>query len=176
MAASDYLLELDGIKGESRDDVHKGTIEIASWSLGASNPASVGNSGLSAGKVSMQDFHFTMQMDASTPFLFASCATGKHIAKATLFVRKAGDDKRLDYLTITLSDLLVSSIKTETSSGGDRPYESVSFTYSKIEFNYKTVDPTGTVEQIPPFTFDLFPVILDPTGGTVVGTKTGTTP
>ena len=42
MAASDYLLELDGIKGESRDDVHKGTIEIASWSLGASNPASVG--------------------------------------------------------------------------------------------------------------------------------------
>ena len=34
--ASDYLLELDGVKGESRADKHKETIEIASFSLGVS--------------------------------------------------------------------------------------------------------------------------------------------
>lgn len=176
MAASDYLLEIDGIKGESKDDAHQGTIEIASWSFGASNPAVITGTGLSAGKVSMQDFHFSMRMDASTPFLFAKCATGKHIAKATLYVRKAGDDKRLDYLTITLSDILVSSIRTESSSG-DRPTESLSFTYSRIEFNYKAVDAAGAVEEIPPFSFDLFPVIQDPTGGTtIVGNPTGVTP
>ena len=33
--ASDYLLEIDGIKGESRDDKHKDTLEIESFSLGA---------------------------------------------------------------------------------------------------------------------------------------------
>jgi len=29
-AATDYLLSIDGIKGESQDDKHKDTIEIAS--------------------------------------------------------------------------------------------------------------------------------------------------
>ncbi|HVK07419.1 MAG TPA: type VI secretion system tube protein Hcp, partial [Gemmataceae bacterium] len=55
--ASDYLLELDGVKGESKDDAHKETIEIASWSLGASNPTSVGSAGMSAGKVSFSDLN-----------------------------------------------------------------------------------------------------------------------
>ncbi len=33
-AASDYLLELDGIKGESSDATHPSTIEISSFSWG----------------------------------------------------------------------------------------------------------------------------------------------
>ena len=34
--ASDYLLKIDGIKGESVDDKHTGEIELLSWSFGAS--------------------------------------------------------------------------------------------------------------------------------------------
>jgi len=37
--ATDYLLELDGIKGESKDSKHPNTIEIESFSWGAkTNP------------------------------------------------------------------------------------------------------------------------------------------
>jgi hypothetical protein len=32
-ANSDYLLQLDGIKGESQDDTHKDTIHIESFSI-----------------------------------------------------------------------------------------------------------------------------------------------
>ena len=33
-AASDYLLQLDGVKGESIDPAQTGAIEISSWSWG----------------------------------------------------------------------------------------------------------------------------------------------
>jgi hypothetical protein len=45
-AASDYLLEIEGVAGEA-----PGTIEVNSWSWGASNPTSVGSGGMSAGRV-----------------------------------------------------------------------------------------------------------------------------
>ncbi len=41
LLASDYLLVLDGIKGESADASHPGAIEIQSFSWGASNPGRV---------------------------------------------------------------------------------------------------------------------------------------
>jgi hypothetical protein len=47
-AASDYLLEIEGVAGES--STSPSTIELASWSFGASNPTSVGSAGLSSGK------------------------------------------------------------------------------------------------------------------------------
>ena len=43
--ASDYLLEIDGIKGESKDTAHRGTIEIYSFSWGVSNSGSAASSG-----------------------------------------------------------------------------------------------------------------------------------
>lgn len=50
LAASDYLLQLEGVQGESATKGNPAPIEVASWSLGASNPTSVGSSGMSAGK------------------------------------------------------------------------------------------------------------------------------
>jgi len=55
LAASDYLLQLDGVQGESATKGQPTTIEISSWSWGASNPTSVGSPGMSAGKVSVHD-------------------------------------------------------------------------------------------------------------------------
>ena len=43
--ASDYLLELDGIKGESLDEKHKDKIEIDSFSWGVSNDGNMGRGG-----------------------------------------------------------------------------------------------------------------------------------
>lgn len=53
-SASDYLLEIDGIAGEPAASGPQ-TIEVSSWSWGASNPTSVGAGGLSGGRASAQD-------------------------------------------------------------------------------------------------------------------------
>src|SRR5215467_4457174 len=87
--ASDYLLEIEGIKGESKDSKHPNTIEVESFSWGASNDGSAAHgSGAGTGKVHFQDVHFTTQVNKSSPELLLACANGKHIKKAQLFVRK----------------------------------------------------------------------------------------
>ena len=67
MAAVDYFIKFDGIKGESADAKHKDEIDVESWSWGETNagaPAAGGGGG--AGKVSMHDFHFVMKLNKAS--------------------------------------------------------------------------------------------------------------
>src|SRR5262252_6314875 len=112
MAAVDYFLKIEGIDGESFDSKHKGEIDIHSWSWGATQQgAHAAQGGGGAGKVSMQDFHFTMNVNKATPKLMLACASGEHIPKAVLTCRKAGKEQQ-EYLKVTLTDLLISSFQT----------------------------------------------------------------
>src|SRR5688572_29764033 len=154
--ASDYLLELDGIKGESRDDKHKDTLEIESFSWGATNQGSFASGGGGgAGKVSFQDIHFTTRVNKSSPILMLSCATGQHIKKATLFVRKAGGDQQ-DYYTVTMTDLLVSSYQSSGSNGSDAlPVDQFSLNFASIKFEYKPQKPDGSLDSAVTAGYDL---------------------
>ena len=145
MAHVDYFLKLDGIEGESTDAKHKNEIELESWSWGESNSGSSAHgTGSGVGKVSMQDFHFTMKVNKATPKLMLACANGQHIAKGVLVARKAGEEQQ-EYMTITLSDLLVSSYQTGGSSGDIIPVDQISLNFSKIEYEYKPQDAKGKV-------------------------------
>src|SRR5450759_953032 len=130
--AVDYFLKLDGIPGESQDHKHKDEIDILSWSWGESQSGTMSSGGGGgAGKVNMQDFHFVMKVNKSTPKLILACASGDHIKKAILTCRKAGKDQQ-PFLTYTFTDVLVSSYQTGGSSSGDEiPMEQVSLNYSK---------------------------------------------
>ena len=144
-AASDYLLEIEGIPGESVDALHPRTIEIQSFSLGASNPALVSTGGgASSGKVSFSDISFSKSLDKSSPLLYLHCAQGKHIPQATLYLRQSGADKPAEYYVIKLTDVLVTSV--QTSGGGDRPMESLSLNFAKIEFIYRAQKPDGSLD------------------------------
>lgn len=147
MAAVDYFLDIDGIKGESADSKHKDKIDLQSWSWGESNAASMATGGGGgAGKVSMQDFHFTMSVSKASPKLMLACATGEHIKSAKLICRKAGKDQQ-EFLTITFSDVLVSGYQTGGSQGGNIvPTEQVSLAFSKIEFEYKPQKADGSLD------------------------------
>jgi type VI secretion system secreted protein Hcp len=144
MAVVDYFLKLDGIDGESTDAKHKGDIELDSWSWGESQTGThhTGGGG-GAGKVSMQDFHMTMKHNKASPKLFLSCATGTHIKKGVLVCRKAGGEQQ-EFLTVTLTDLLVSSYQTGGSGHSDIvPVDQVSLNFAKIEMEYKPQDAKG---------------------------------
>jgi type VI secretion system secreted protein Hcp len=146
--ASDYLLEIDGIKGEAQDAKHKETIEIESFSFGASHPGSFAQgTGGSTGKVSFQDIHFTTKVNKASPILMTSCATGKHISKATLYVRKAtGTGGQQEYYKVELQEVLISSYQSGGHAGDDSiPVDQFSLNFAKIEYVYKPQDAKGAL-------------------------------
>jgi type VI secretion system secreted protein Hcp len=143
MAAVDYFLKIDGIQGESRDDRHKDEIDIESFSWGETQSGSfaVGGGG-GAGKVSMQDFHFTMLVNKASPALFLACAQGDHIKNAILTCRKAGRDQQ-EFMKVTMNDVLVSSFQIGGAGSGNSPTDQISLNFAKIEIEYKERDATG---------------------------------
>jgi type VI secretion system secreted protein Hcp len=136
----DMFLTLEPIKGESKDATYKEKIDVLAWGWGVSNSgsASVGG-GLGAGKVNVQDISLTKYLDASTPDLLKSCCSGKHFDEAKLIVRKAGD-KPLEYLIITMSNVIVTSVTTGGSGGEDRLTENVSLNFAKVAVKYTVQD------------------------------------
>jgi type VI secretion system secreted protein Hcp len=142
MATVDYFLKIDGIEGESRDDKHKDEIEIESFSWGETQTGSFAvGGGAGAGKVSMQDFYFTMLVNKASPALFLACAQGDHIKNAILTCRKAGK-KQQEFLKFTLSNVLISSFQIG-GTGGVVPSDQISLNFAKIEVEYKEQDATG---------------------------------
>jgi type VI secretion system secreted protein Hcp len=148
MAAVDYFLKIDGIEGESQDSKMKGSIDLESWSWGESQAGTFGvGGGGGAGKVSMQDFHFVMKMNQASPKLMLACASGKHIKDALLTCRKAGE-KQETFLTIKMTDVLVSSYQTGGSAHGDIvPTDQISLNFAKIEIEYFKQDNKGIAKS-----------------------------
>ena len=146
--ASDYLLVIEGVQGEAPDAKFKDSIEIASFSWGASHPGSFASgTGGGTGKVNFQDAHFTISANKASPNLMIATATGKHIGKATLRVRKAtGDGGQQEYYTVEFTDVLVSSYQSSGHTGDHSiPTDSFSLNFAKIEFVYKPQDAKGTL-------------------------------
>jgi type VI secretion system secreted protein Hcp len=144
--AIEYFLKLDGITGEAAASKHSGEIEVMSWSWGASNPASMHGTGLSAGKVSFADLSITKPTDKASAKLLELCCTGKHIAKGTLTCSKStGDKNPADYLTIKLEEIAITSVQHGGSSGDDIGHESISFAFGKFTLDYKVQGKDGTL-------------------------------
>ena len=156
MAQVDYFLKLDGIDGESGDSQFPKHIQLESWSWGETNSGQhATGSGGGAGKVSMQDFHFTVPINRSSPKLFLACATGEHIKGATLTCRKAGKTQQ-EFLKWKFSDILISSYNTGGSGGSDVvPIDQVSFNFTKIEVSYAPQKQDGSLDAAIPAGYDL---------------------
>lgn len=156
MAQVDYFLKIEGIAGESQDAKHKQEIEIQSWSFGENNSGSFAQGGGGgAGKVAMQDFHFTMWTNKASPKLFLACATGEHIKSALLTCRKAGKDQQ-EYLKVKFSDILVSSFQIGGAPGADvRPTEQIALNFAKVEWEYKEQKADGTLDAAIKSGYDL---------------------
>jgi type VI secretion system secreted protein Hcp len=148
MAANDFFLKIEGIPGESADAKHKGEIDIDSWGWGATQDGTMRyGGGGGAGKVAMQDMHFTSRHCKASPKLMFACANGEHLKKAVLTCRKAGKDQQ-EYLLFTLSDCLVSSFQTGGNASSDSvvPMDQFSLNFAKIEHEYKPQKADGTLD------------------------------
>jgi type VI secretion system secreted protein Hcp len=154
--AVDMFLMLDGIKGESGDDKHKGEIDLESFSWGMSQMGSGHrSSGLGTGKVEVKDISITKLIDKASPSLMLACANGKHIPKGKITVRKAGENP-LDYLTIDMEGIMVSDYQTGGSDNGtEKPMENVALNFAKIKVEYWTQNEKGAKGENANFSWDV---------------------
>jgi type VI secretion system Hcp family effector len=149
LAAADAFLQIDGVKGESRDAQYPGSIEITSWSYsGGGTPGGAG-SGRSTGHVNLGDIHITKANDSASPVLMQASATGRHYKSATLSLRKAGESQ--PYLQYKMSDVMISSYSASGHGGGATPSESVTLNFAKLEIvdHAQTHEGAATRGMIP---------------------------
>jgi type VI secretion system secreted protein Hcp len=152
--AGDMFLMLDGIKGESSDDKHKGEIDIESFSWGLAQTGSGSRgTGSGTGKVDISDITIQKLVDKSSPTLQLACANGKHITKGKLTVRKAGENP-LEYFTIDLEGVFVSSYSIGGANGGV-PSESIALNFVKVKTEYWTQSDKGAKGENANFSWDI---------------------
>jgi type VI secretion system secreted protein Hcp len=146
--ALDAFLKLGDIAGASTDKVHKGEIEVESYTFGIANTATVGSAtgGAGAGKATFSDFTFTSAISAASPKILLACAQGSHYPSAVLSVRKAGGAgtaPTIDFLKITLSEVFVTEYQDAASAGDEVPQEIVNLAFGAIRVEFTPQDPTG---------------------------------
>jgi type VI secretion system secreted protein Hcp len=149
-------LKYGSVQGSVTEEGHKNWIELNSFQFGVgrgiSSPTG-SQKDRDASAPSFSEITCSKQQDeASLPLLEASWGGSEAQDAEIHFVRT--ENKKLDvYLKYKLSDVLISGYSV--SSGGDRPTESLSLNYAKIEFAQDTFDTKNKSKQNKSTTYDL---------------------
>lgn len=137
--AIDVYLQIDGIKGESKDERHKDWIECEGVHWGLEQPRSAVAStsgGHTIARAEMQDITLSKLADLSSPILAQHCAMGKTIPKAKFeFMRADGHGKPIKYFEVELTNVLIGAMHPSIENGGFLR-EQVSLKFSKVNWTY----------------------------------------
>jgi len=137
-------IKIDSIPGMSQIDGFADQIQIKSFSWGMQQTANFAAAhGGGAGKVNVSDITFVHFVDKASPKLMLACCTGQHIAEAVLTCRKVDGGAGVDFLKITLTDVLVTSVQPSGTNGDDTPMESVSLAFAAYKVEYQEQDNKG---------------------------------
>ena len=146
VAATEYFLALDGIKGESKAVGHVDEIDLEAFGWGefASGAGGAGGGG-GSGKVTIQDVHVVARLNRASPALMLACAQGKHLKDATLTGRRTGPAKQ-DFLVIRFEDVVITSYNVAgAEADGGSPTDQVSFAFARIRIEYKPQKQDGSL-------------------------------
>ena len=149
-----WFLKVDGIAGESKASKYAGAIEVQSWTWGVLGGVAAGSgSGAGSGKATFQDLHVATLISKASPLLLKACSTGTHIKTVTLHGVQAGKSAH-EFLTYTLSDVVVTSVQQGDSDTG-APAEQVSFGFRKVKVDYRPQKADGSLGAAVPFAYDV---------------------
>lgn len=145
-AAVDMFLKIDGVTGESADSKHKGEIDVLAWSWGetstATSQAASGGVGAAKPMRCITDLSITKYIDVATPKLITNGITNSGFSSAKLTIRKAGDSP-IEFFTIKMADVTISSYQTGGSGGEDRLTETITLHFNTAQGEYVPQDPSG---------------------------------
>lgn len=144
--AVDMFIKIGDVVGESKDAKHGGEIDVLSWSWGLTQSGSMHTGGGGgAGKVTVQDLNITKWVDKASPVLMGYAMAGTQFPTAKMTVRKAGSSP-LEYIIVTLADVICTSVQTGGSGGEDRLVETVTLNFAKVKFEYTAQKQDGSAD------------------------------
>jgi type VI secretion system secreted protein Hcp len=129
-------LKFGKVKGNVTEAGHKDWIEVSSvqWGVGRGISTPVGSTAnREASAPSVSEVTITKQMDMASTDMFMESVKGNKGEEVKIDIVSTGNPPRV-FCTYTLSNALVSGYSVST--GGDRPTESLSLNFTKLEFKY----------------------------------------
>ncbi len=137
MALTGYLLVPD-VAGESQRSDHEDEIDVhaISWGISQGAAAQMGR-GRSKARASVSTLTVSKYYDASSPYLALACMQGKSFDEIVLSVRKDSGEAHLDYLVITMTNVIVSDYTIlPTPEDGLQIEEGVGFAFENVKVLY----------------------------------------
>jgi len=140
-----FFVNIEGIKGESKDNDHKEWIDVLSlgYCVSQSSSMSTGGGG-GVGRADFEPISFIHYVDKATPNLMKYCAGGTHIPTVEVSCCKVGDGSK-EYMRITLTDCLITCAGPSGAIDDGQMKESVSISYAKIKIEVKEQAKDGTM-------------------------------
>jgi type VI secretion system Hcp family effector len=135
----DIFMDIPGMAGESTNALHKGSIEVLSWSWGVTQ-TSVGGTG-AIGRVLVGHVTLMKRIDKATPLLFKNCIDDTVLPLVTVQLTRADGQTFLKY---ELKNVMISSIAHGGDLDGDGlPDETIELTLGGAKLTYTQFDAAG---------------------------------
>jgi len=148
-------MNYNDIKGDVTADQHKGWVELNSfqWGVGRGISSPTGAAAdRESSAPSVSEIVVTKSNDLSSTKFLNEAYQGEG-QKVTIDFCKTDKGQLSVYLTYTLEDCMISGYSI--SSGGDRPSESLSLNFTKIETKFTGMDDTGALGSPDTVTYDI---------------------
>lgn len=146
--AFDVFIKIGDIKGESTKEGYEGWIELHSvqWGVGRGISSPTGGANREASAPSISELTLTKTLDSSSPKLFLNAVGGSAVipkVEIHLVNTSSTGGAGTTYYKLFLENVLVSGLSTSAAAGSDRPQESISLNFTKIQMEYFIVDDKG---------------------------------
>lgn len=150
------FLKYGSINGETTQLTHKQWIEVNSiqWGVGRGISSGVGGgSKREATAPSVSEITLTKTFDISSPLLLKEALGGKAVEVKIELTQTDNNGRHVSYQKYVLTDTLISGYSL--SSGGDRPSESLSLNFTKIDSEYLNIDDKFATKTTGHVVFDI---------------------
>lgn len=150
------FIKYGSLDGEGTATGFEKWIEVQSFQWGVGRGISSGVGGGSkreASAPSVSEIVVTKTMDAASPLLLKEAIGGKAATVKIHMTQTDNDGKHVAYQKYELHNTLVSGYSL--SSGGDRPSESLSLNFTKIDSEYMKIDDAFKTETTGHIIYDI---------------------
>ena len=141
------------IKGDVTASGYEQWVELSSFQFGVERPVTLVSGVKELGAPTLSDLTITKPMDSSSSALLQEAFSGTPQTVTIDLVSTTGTGTLFKYAEYVLTNAQVTGYSV--SSGGDRPAESITIAFSKIQFTYTPETATGSAGTPTTVTWDL---------------------